>query len=153
MFLLQKISVYVTVAEHVNIFYFPRDFSISSKAYVVNLVTQEVWNITTCILNVQHVIVCSYVLQSSGISWTSEALIVRYSQKKKWIPFVFYCSENHSIAHNFGTTGPIQVRFSAKCTSPNEHFNEIENWKRHMLDFGLISLDRITYYHVHTQCT
>ena len=24
--------------------------------------------------------------------------------------------------HNFGTTGPIQIRFSAKCTSPNEHF-------------------------------
>ncbi len=30
-------------------------------------------------------------------------------------------------SHNFGTTGPIQVGFSAKCTSPNEHFNQTEN--------------------------
>ncbi len=28
-------------------------------------------------------------------------------------------------SYNFGTTGPIQVRFSAKCTSPNEDFNQI----------------------------
>ncbi len=31
----------------------------------------------------------SSVLRSSGISQKSEALIVRYSQKKKWISFVF----------------------------------------------------------------
>ncbi len=30
-------------------------------------------------------------------------------------------------AHNFGTTGPIQEGFSSKCTSLNEHFNQIEN--------------------------
>ncbi len=41
--------------------------------------------------------------------------------------FCFYCFENLSIAHNFGTTGPIQVGFSAKCTSPNARFNQIEN--------------------------
>ena len=52
---------------------------------------------------------------------------IDYSQKKKLISFVFYCFENPSIAHNFGTTGPIQVGFSAKCTSPNKHFNQIEN--------------------------
>ena len=36
-----------------------------------------------------------------------ERLIVRYmySQKTEWI-IVFYCSENPSIAHNLGTTGP-----------------------------------------------
>ncbi len=28
--------------------------------------------------------------------------------------------------YNFGTTGPIQVGFSGKCTSPNEDFNQIE---------------------------
>ncbi len=39
----------------------------------------------------------------------------------------FYCSENPSIAHNLGTTGPIQVGFSAKCTSTNKDFNQIEN--------------------------
>ena len=43
-----------------------------------------------------------------------------------------------------GTTGPIQVGFSAKCSSPNEHFNQIENLKYHMFDFRLISLDCIT---------
>ncbi len=50
-----------------------------------------------------------------------------------------------SITHNFGTTGSIQVGFSAKCTSPNEYFNQIENWKCHMFNFRLISIDRITY--------
>ena len=28
---------------------------------------------------------------------------------------------------NFGATGPIQVGFSAKCASPKEDFNPIEN--------------------------
>ena len=99
-----------------------------------------------CVGNIQGVgiwISCIYVLWSSGISRTSGALIVRYSQKKKWISFVFYCSENPSLAHNFGTTG--EVGFSAKCTSSNEHFNQKENWKCHMFVFRLISLDRITY--------
>ncbi len=45
------------------------------------------------------------------------------SQTKEWISFVFFCFANPSIVHNFGTTGPIQVGFSAKCTSRNEQFN------------------------------
>ncbi len=61
------------------------------------------------------------------------------ARKKEWI-----CFENHSIAHNLGTTGPILVGFSAKCTCPNEHFNQ--NWKCHMSEFRLISIDHITYY-------
>ncbi len=36
-------------------------------------------------------------IYNSGISRKSVALIVRYSQKKKCITFVFYCSENLSI--------------------------------------------------------
>ena len=86
-----------------------------------------------------------YVLQSSGIIRKSGALIVRYSQKKKWVSFVFYCFEYPSIAHNFGTTGPIQVGFSTKCTSPYEQFNQIEIWKCDMFDVRMISPDRITY--------
>ena len=46
--------------------------------------------------------------------------------------------------YNFGTTILIQVGFSAKCTSPNEDFNQIENWKCYMIDFRLIPLDHIT---------
>ncbi len=46
---------------------------------------------------------------------------------------------------NIGTIGLIQVGFSAKCTSPNEHFNRIENWKCQIYEFRLIWLDRITY--------
>ncbi len=48
----------------------------------------------------------NYVLWSSRINLKSGALIVWYSQN----------FENPSIAlaHNFGTTGPIQVGFSAK---------------------------------------
>ena len=79
------------------------------------------------------------VLRSSGISHKAGL-----SQEKEWISFVFYCFENPSIAHNFGTTGLIKVEFSAKCTSPNMQFNQIENWKCHMFNFRLISLDRIT---------
>ena len=40
------------------------------------------------------------VFRSSGISRKSGTLIVRYSQKKELISFVFYCSENPSNAHN-----------------------------------------------------
>ena len=86
------------------------------------------------------------MLWSSGISQKSEGLIVRCSQKKEQISFVFYRSENPSIAHNFGITGPIQVGVSAKCTSPNKHFNQIENWKCHMFDFRLISLITSHYF-------
>ena len=68
------------------------------------------------------------------------------ASKRDLICFVFYCFGNPSIAYNFGTTGPIQVGFSAKCTSPNELFNEIENRKYHIFDFRLTSLDRITSY-------
>ncbi len=74
-----------------------------------------------------------YVFRSSGISQKLGALIVRYSQKKEWISIVFYCSENPSITHYLGTTGLIQVEFSANCTSPNEHFNKIGNWKCHII--------------------
>ncbi len=45
---------------------------------------------------------------------------------------------------HLGTTGSIQVGFSAKCTSPSEHFNQIKNWKCHTCEFRLIPLDRIT---------
>ena len=48
--------------------------------------------------------------------------------------------------YNFGTTGPIQAGFSAKCTSPNEDFNEVENSKCRMFNFRLILLDCITNY-------
>ena len=80
------------------------------------------------------------MLRSSGISQKSAALIVRYSQKKKWISTVFYCSENLSIAHNLGTTGLIPG-FSAKCTSPKQYLNQIENFKCWMCEFWLISWD------------
>ncbi len=95
------------------------------------------------VLQMLHWLPC--VLQSSGISWRSAVLIVRYNQKKECIS-VFYCFENPSIAHNLRTTGPIQVGFSAKYTSANKHFNQIENWKCHIFYFRMISLFHITYY-------
>ncbi len=48
---------------------------------------------------------------------------MRYSLKKEYISYVFYCFENLSI--DFGTTGPIQVGFSAKYTSPKEDFRSL----------------------------
>ncbi len=62
--------------------------------------------------------------------------------------FCFLLFENHLIAHNVGTTDLIQVEFPAKCTSPNEDLNQIENC--HMFDFRLIPLDRITYLTCYT---
>ena len=53
--------------------------------------------------------------------------IVRYSQKQECISFVSYCFKEFFNCCNFGTTGPIQVGFSAKCNSPKEDFNQIEN--------------------------
>ncbi len=50
---------------------------------------------------------------------------------------------------NYGTTGPIQVGFSAKCTSPNEEFIQFiqkENWKCYMFDFRLIPVDRNIFF-------
>ncbi len=84
------------------------------------------------------------VLRSSRISQKSAALTVRYGQKKECISFVFYCLENLSIAITLQPLVRFQVEFSAKCTSPNEDFNQVENWKCHMFDFRLVLLDRIT---------
>ncbi len=75
----------------------------------------------------------------------SAELIVRYSQKKEWISFVFYCFENLCYCYNFTTTAQIQMGFSSKCTSPNEDFNHTENRKFLMFDFRLIPLDRVTF--------
>ena len=91
------------------------------------------------------------VLQSSRISQKLAALIVRYTQKQKWISIVSFCSENPSIAHNLGTTGLIKVGFSAKCTFPNEDFNQIKKWN--MCNFWLILLDRITNAEKHSYVT
>ena len=49
------------------------------------------------------------------------------ARKRNMTFFCFLCFENPSIA--FWTIGPIQVGFSTKCTSPNEHFTQIENLK------------------------
>ncbi len=48
--------------------------------------------------------------------WSREHWLRDIARKR--YEFVFYCSLNPSIGHNFGITGPIQVGFSAKCTIP-----------------------------------
>ena len=74
--------------------------------------------------------VFAYVLQSSRISQKSGGgLIERCSLRKEWISCVFYCFRILIIAQNLGTTGPIQVGFAAKCTSQNQHFNQIGKLK------------------------
>ncbi len=116
----------------------------TTKLHVImRTLVSEFWLLTT---------VCVAMYASSRISWKSAALIMRYSQKRKWISIFFYCSESPSIAHDLGTTGPIQMGFSAKCTSPNEDINQIENWKYHMCNFWLIPLDHITYVCCTSNC-
>ncbi len=72
-----------------------------------------------------------YVLRSSGIGWKSGELIVRYSQKKECISFVFYCFENLSIAitlkplirfsWGFQQNVPLQMRTSIQCKLKMSH--------------------------------
>ena len=83
-----------------------------------------------------------YVLQSSRISW-KHWLWDTARKRNAFLLFSIVLRIFQSF--NFGTTGPIQVGFSAKCTSPNEDINQIENWKCHIFNFRLIPLDRITY--------
>ena len=59
------------------------------------------------------------------------------------------------LLYNVGTTAPIQVRFSVKCTSPNEDFKTENVTFTHMINFRLISLNHITlccFYILSTQC-
>ena len=94
-------------------FLFHFRFSISiyiyAYLYLCLFTSLQVW---LCIKKIDtDALYCSwyYVLWSSGISQKSGALIVRYRHKNEWISLIFYCIENLSIAHNFETTGPIQV--------------------------------------------
>ena len=53
---------------------------------------------------------------------------MRYRQEKECTSFVFFCFENLSIGITLEPLhGPIQVEFSAKCSSSNEDFNQIEH--------------------------
>ncbi len=79
-----------------------------------------------------------FLLRSSEISRKTGALIVKHSCLILFWKSFYFC--------NFGTTGPFQVGFLTECNSPNEDFNQVENWKCHMFDFWLIPPDRITFY-------
>ncbi len=82
------------------------------------------------------------VLRSAGSVGSREHSLC--IQPGKGMHFCFLLCWESFNCYNFGTTGPIQVSFSERCTSPNEDFNQIENWKCRMFDFRLIPLDRIT---------
>ena len=127
----------------------PLSSSEFSPGVYVHLNTMQIYICVYCRINllimnlkwIDQVLSCkpsSYYMCCDlvGSVGKSGALIVRYSQKKECMHFVFYYFENLSIAtymYNFGTTGPIQTGFSSKCTSPgtspNEDFNQIENLK------------------------
>ncbi len=87
-------------------------------------------------------VTCCCYLTGSGISpqhWISDT-----ARKRICFPFVFYCFENLSIVITLEAL--IYFRwFSAKCTSPNEDFNQIKNWKCHMCDLRPIPPDRIKF--------
>ncbi len=84
------------------------------------------------------------MLQSSGISWKLEALIVTYSQKKDEFLLFSIVLRILQLLITLEPLDQFQVGSSAECTSPDEDFNQI--------DFRLIALDRITcvsYLSVH----
>ena len=87
----------------------------------------------------------NYMLRSSRINWKWGALIVRYSEKKECISFLFSCFKNLSIVITLGTTGLIQV-FS-KMYFYQSGFQSNRNWKCHKFNFRLIPLDGITFIH------
>ncbi len=84
----------------------------------------------------------SYVMWSSKMSRELTNIDLEIEPNKGNKSFCFLLFWESFNCFNFGTTGPIQVRFSAKCIPPNEDFNQIENWKCHMFNFRLIPLDR-----------
>ncbi len=85
-----------------------------------------------------------YVLRFSGSVGRQEHWLWDTDRKRNAILLCFLLFWESFIWYSFGTTGPIQVGFSAKCVLPNEDFNQIEIWKCDMFDFRLIPLDRIT---------
>ncbi len=91
-----------------------------------------------------------YVLRSSGISRKSGADVFRKRNE-----FVLFSIVLRFLQLLINSEPLVQFRwgFSAKCTSPNEHFNQIENWKCYMFDFRLMSLDRITYMYTYLLTT
>ncbi len=87
------------------------------------------------------------MFRSSGIS--RQHICQKRNEFLPGISLVFYCYENPSIAHI--TLEPLvwfRLGFQ-QCTSPNEHFNQIENWKCNMFYFRVISLDCIKYFVFH----
>ena len=78
-----------------------------------------------------------YVLPSSGISWNSGALIVRYRQKKECVSFVFYCFENISNAITLEPLVQFRWGFPQNVgpTSSNEDYKQMENGNCQMFDF------------------
>ena len=96
-------AVYQKMSKILNFRYVlspPRPLITCTKYAIGSNALCEVHNIFYWYCPIQCCDICS------GISQKSAALIVRYSLKKEW------------ICH-----WPIQVGFSAKCTSPNEHLN------------------------------
>ena len=70
-----------------------------------------------------------YVMWSNKMSRNSQLLILRYSQLKQNISFVFYCFEKFSTACFSGTNQPIFMGFSAKSGSkmPNATIQKTRN--------------------------
>ena len=64
------------------------------------------------------------------------------SQIARWISFVFYCLENLSIGHNFGSTDSGGV--CSKIYLSKWALQSNRKLKCHMFDFRLISLDHMT---------
>ncbi len=90
-----------------------------------------------------------YVLRSSGITGSVRSrehwLWWDTARKRNALLYCLLLFWESFNCYNFGKNGPIQAGFAAKCSSPNEDFNQVENWKCYMFDFRLIPLDHITY--------
>ena len=76
-------------------------------------------------------------LRSSGASRKLGALIVRYSQKKECISFVFYTTLEPLFRFRWDFQQNV-------CLLMMRTSNQTESWKYHMFDCRLIPLDRIT---------
>ena len=60
-----------------------------------------------------------HVMWLSKMSWNSQILILRYSQLKGKMSFVFYCFVKPSTAYICGSNHPVFKWFSAKCGIKN----------------------------------
>ncbi len=87
---------------------------------IVCIIAEQAWSLPEIV---------TYVLRSRAVKSEVGSIDCEISPEKGMYFFCFLLFWEPFNCYNFGTIGPIHLGFLAKCKSPNEHFNQIENMK------------------------